>query len=173
MCVGSYNDDYGHPEISATAVVPTAPVGHEFDFLLDTGADSTCLSGIDAARAGLTPEHYGDELTFEEQAVQGVTETTATVLEEPVVLGFEEYSERHERWSLHLEILDGVTILPGSPKSLLGRDVLDRFETTFDAGSGTVEMERRQFASGSYICLTGESELSPDLRDVGSDDETE
>lgn len=171
MCIGWYGEDHDRPVINGTIVFPSLEVGHELTFLIDTGADSTCLGGLDAVRAGLTPEDMGDDVEFEEYPIQGVTNSTGIRLREPIMLGFEEYSENHDRWSLHLEVLDEITVLPESPQSLLGRDFLDRFNTEFDPGTEIVELKRRNFGKGSYICLTGDEEIAPDLRDFEQSDD--
>lgn len=151
------------PIISANVIVPEVSVGHEITFLIDTGADTTCLSGIDAVEAGLTPTNLGDEM-FDSRRVDGVTKTEALVLRETTLLGFEDYSEQRDRWSLHIELLDEIEVLPKCPRSLLGRDVLNRFDIEYSPADGNVEMERDSFAAGGYMCLSEDEKLGEDLR---------
>jgi len=170
MCQGWYDGEYGQPVIDASVIIPAAAVGHEVSFLVDTGSDTTCLSGLDAVRAGLFERSSDDgpevaaDLDYEEIQVQGVDETTAYEIETSVMLAFEEYDDDLDRWSLHIELLESVQVVPRSPRSLLGRDVLDRFEVTFSKRSERVDMQRRNFADGPYLCIGLDEEASPDLR---------
>lgn len=171
MCVGSYDSDYDRPVITANLIAPDVEIGQEVSFLIDTGSDSTCLAGLDAAQAGLTPEDLGDRIEFEEEVVQGVTTAIELVVDHPFMLAFEEHDEDRDRYSLHIELLDGVCILPESPKSILGRDVLDRFDITFSPHAGRIEMARDDFSEGAYICQAFDEEMAPTLRDFGPDEE--
>lgn len=152
--------------IAGNVIAPTMDVGIEIPFLIDTGADTTCISGIDAAKAYLLPENLDDKgVDYEEITVQGVDETTAFQVNEPVMLAFEDHSEKLDQWSLHVELMDGIEILPKSPMSLLGRDILNRFDISYSTRDGEIEMQRRDFVEGVYLCMSMEEEIAPELRD--------
>jgi len=163
MRSGEY-DNTGRPVITASVLFSEFQIGHEISFLIDTGADVTSLSGIDAAQAGLTPNNLGKS-EFKEIDISGVTDTTGWQLDRPTILAFEEYSETHDRYSLHIETLQEITILPKCRQSLLGRDFLDRFDVSFDAPAETVTLDRHDYAGGPYTCIPNDEEIAPDMRD--------
>jgi len=161
---GGEYDNAGRPVITASVLLPEFEIGQEISFLIDTGADGTSLSGLDAVQAGLTPEHLGQS-EFDEVNISGVTDTTGWQLTHPTMLAFEAYSETHDRYSLHIETLPEISILPKCRQSLLGRDFLDRFDVSFNAPAETVTLNRHDYAGGPYTCIPNDEEIAPSMRD--------
>ena len=57
----------GKPFVKARVIIPRLGVQREVEFLVDTGADRTCLNYRDAANMGLFPEILrGSEMTHAE-----------------------------------------------------------------------------------------------------------
>ena len=52
MIVGNFGDD-GRPAVGARLQLPRFGVSYDVEFLVDTGADVTCLHPKDATRAGV------------------------------------------------------------------------------------------------------------------------
>lgn len=162
MCFGRYGKNENKPRITGTVIVPDGGLGQEIDFLIDTGADESVIGGTDAIKLGLTPQDVGDELEFnttESQGIGGMTETHE--VNELVLFAFQEYSDDLEKFSLHIEFVDGIDVVPRCPTSLLGRDLLDRFDVEFRQSEGVVEMVRHNYGEGAYMCIGIDKEGSP------------
>lgn len=170
MCRGEFGGKEDRPTTTASLINPTHEVGIELPLLIDTGADKTCLSGLDAVRAGIPDLMKADEIAYEEISVEGVDEAEGFRVQEPFILAFEEYSDTHEIWTLHLEFINELIILPKSKQSLLGRDILNRFDISYSPMDGEVVMDRNDYSGGMYICISEEEEIAPQLREFSNDD---
>lgn len=167
MCRGRFNGPNEQPRITASVLDPGFRVGQELSFIFDTGADSTTLSGVDAAKMGLLPDDLDElDMEYEEIAISGVSDTTGYTIREPFLLATEEHSEELDRYSLHIELLQELTVVPTLSDSLLGRDIIHRFDVSYNVENGEVVMDRRSFGEGMYACLSGEDEIADHLHEV-------
>lgn len=168
MCRGEFGGKEDRPITTASLINTSHQIGIELPFLIDTGADKTCLSGLDAVRAGIPDLMDADELDYQEIPVEGVDTAKGYRLQEPFMLAFQEYSDTHEIWTLHLEFANELIVLPKSKQSLLGRDILDRFDISYSQTKGEVVMDRNDYSAGMYICISEEEEIAPQLRDFNN-----
>ncbi len=60
MIIGGF-DEYGRPFIRGRLSIPRLDINSEIDFLLDTGADVTCLHSGDLRQIGTETLHTGWE----------------------------------------------------------------------------------------------------------------
>lgn len=167
MCRGTFDGPNEQPRITASLLHVSFQIGHELSLIIDTGADSTTLSGIDAVKMGLVPEQLDEmEMEYSEIDVSGVSSTTGYAIKEPFVLATEEHSTDLDRYSLHIELLNELIVVPTLSDSLLGRDILNRFNISYEFGMDEITFERRNFGKGLYISISGEEEMTDQLHDV-------
>lgn len=165
MCRANFSTDLQRPIVRASVVLPHCGIGKELPFLIDTGADTSCITSVHAMDMGLHPTQLDGEIEVEEQVMQGVGgESKNHRIEEPLLLAFEERDEDRDRWSMHVEYLPGIEVSEGSPENLLGRDVLHKFTMEYDPGEGTIELERDNYAPGRYECMGKDEMMSEGLR---------
>lgn len=164
MCFGRYDPETNKPLMAGTVMVPRVDIGQQIEFIIDTGADGTVIGGPDAIHMGLTPSEVGDDVDFVEDESIGIGGKTKTLtVEEPLMLAFEEYSEKLDKYSLHIEFTSKIEIVPACSMSLLGRDILDRFDVEFRQSQGEVELVRHNYGEGAYLCMALDEEFSPSL----------
>jgi hypothetical protein len=153
MRTGTYNAN-GQPVITGHIYhLPNTDL-LSAQFLVDSGADMTVLSGSDAIQSGFASAATtdgDDDMRFppdsnvETVTAQGVGgESTMYIIRNPVEIGFIDRDASGEDHSvLHLEGLAALQIAPDTTHSLLGRDVINRFDVTFSYVDQQVEFERR------------------------------
>jgi predicted aspartyl protease len=167
MCEGYYDGPHDRPMVKGILAYPQRDQAKEISFLIDTGADTTCISGLAAVSAGLTPEDLPAEAPLEEKTVGGVAgEATAFHLDDPVLLAFREQSEAVAFDNLHVEVLDGIEIVPTLTESLLGRDVLNRFDLSFSHTSDAITLNRHMFGGGAHMNIPLDEDVMSTLDDL-------
>ena len=118
MITGFFSD-IGRPFIYGTVTLPRFDVSTDVYFLLDTGADSSCLHLVDTLNLALPESGLGNESSL------GGVGGPAIYYREPAVVTFAHGSEGTDEVSyninLDLSYSDETIGLP----SLLGRDILD------------------------------------------------
>ena len=128
----------GKPFVKARVIIPRLGVQREVEFLVDTGADRTCLNHRDAANMGLFPEILrGSEMTHAE----GVGGGRARYFREDARLDFidTDDGQPHGR-TLRLLIAD-MSDTPSPIPSLLGRDVLHLYRMVYAPAERRLELD--------------------------------
>ncbi len=131
----------GRPFVEGSLTLPRFGVTRHINFLVDTGADATCIHPRDGWPAGIPFDLLQDSI-----ASRGVG-GQAAYFREPAVLEFVDADER----KIHS---CGVTVNIAKPGtrasdpintiySLLGRDIIDRWRMVYDRTDGILEFTVR------------------------------
>ena len=129
---GRFGGTSQRPYIEATLVIPGIRVIGNVSFLVDTGADSTCLSNSDAIRLGID---YG---ALSDRSVCGGIGGQVAIYPVQAYITFAGTANLFA-YEIELDILED-----GSGRdipSLLGRDVLDRTPMIYDKIQGVLSLE--------------------------------
>ena len=116
----------GRPFILGTVILPRFGVSADVYFLLDTGADSSCLHSQDARNLAVPESSLGNE------SYLGGVGGTAVYYSEPALVTFDDYGPAHiyevsYNIDLDLSYSDETLAMP----SLLGRDILDNWHIEY------------------------------------------
>jgi len=152
MCKGFFS---GETPLTKAKLIISTPNGikeRDITFLIDTGAAKTALGIVDVIRLNLGVDLLRELRKIEIEGVSG--RTNILTLKKPFLLRFEDESTVLNRRSIHFELLDELWILPKSTVSVLGRDILNRFEITYKANEDKIIMRRDDFAEGCHICYS-------------------
>lgn len=164
MCRATFVEEADSPVISAYVVLPRLEIGYEVPFLLDTGATATCISMASGFDSGIWPTLLPTDVEIIEQVSEGVGgQAKSYYVKEPTLLAFEEENENRGRYSLHVEHLPGIRVNTGTPRDLLGRDVLHNFDMEYSFRDGEVILRRDDYAGGRYQCFSSDEEISSSL----------
>ena len=128
---------FGQPFVEARVTIPRLGVQREIEFLVDTGADRTCVNYRDAASMGLFPEVLrGSERTYAAGVGGG-----ARYFREDARLDFVNADGGHPHGqSVRLLIAD-LSDRPQAMPSLLGRDVLNLYRMVYSPAERRLELE--------------------------------
>lgn len=164
MCKGFFFK--GAPTVVAFVLFPLRSVQMEKDgvsplpleFLVDTGADKTMISGADVSKLGINYRPADGTLVpfLEDQPLEkgqnmgGVGGGIKTYVVPNVNLYF--ISDLGDRREIHEENLDQLYVPEGKVKdipNLLGRDMLTRFDIVWKSQEPSIELSR-SLEFGSY-----------------------
>ena len=137
MLTGRYVGSLLRPMIEAHVSIPAMRAGGFVQFLIDTGADCTTLTPADGKRLRID---YG-MLTREDRSV-GYTGSTLDFICQGIVtfaeIGVAEYEYDVDfRVTKPNPTISELLMLP----SLLGRDILNRWRTTFDPRTRAITVD--------------------------------
>ena len=130
MIIGEF-DEWGRPYVECRLIIPRLQVNEKILFLLDTGADRTCLHPEDANRIRIPFERLGNRMNS--RGVGG----RSSYFSEPAILSFD---DRHHTRLYVVELLiaephEGNEGLP----ALLGRDVINHWYMQYDPANARLE----------------------------------
>ena len=135
MIVGRF-DERGRPFVECRVTIPRLRVDERVLFLLDTGADSTCLHPRDADPVGIPFSRLGNRVYS--RGIGGIS----TYFREPTLLVFgDESQSRH--YVVDILIAEPNQNSQGLP-SLLGRNVINNWSVEYDPTNNRLECTVRQ-----------------------------
>ncbi len=134
MIVGRF-DKRGRPYVKGIVNFPRFQVSVETLFLLDTGADSTCLHPLDAEKAHVPFSQLRDRQTF--RGVGG----SSPYFREAAILSFAD-TPQTIFYSVDLLVAEPHERNRGLP-SLLGRDVINHWYMEYDPSRSRLEFTVR------------------------------
>ena len=134
MIVGEF-DELGRPYVESRLIIPRLQVDERILFLLDTGADRTCLHPQDANRVRIPFRRLGNMMSS--RGVGG----SSSYFSEPATLSFSDqsYTRLYAVGLLIAEPHGGNRGLP----SLLGRDVINHWYMQYDPMNSKLEFTVR------------------------------
>lgn len=134
MIAGRF-DENGRPYVESRVTIPRLEVDRRVLFLLDTGADSTCLHPRDVRSLGISFSQLGAPVSS--VGVGG----SSVYFREPTLLIFGDQSRSR------LYVVNMLIAEPGESSevlpSLLGRDVINHWLVEYDPTNGRLECEVR------------------------------
>ena len=126
----------GRPFVRVLITIPRLGVRRAVDFLVDTGADNTCLNHRDAAYLRLFPEVLRES---EMTRATGIGGSSRYFREDPR-LEFLDADDDHPReYPVSLRIAD-LSDTPTSIPSLLGRDILNLHRMVYAPAERRLEL---------------------------------
>lgn len=126
-------DIHGRPLIRGIVFIPRFDIRQPVSFLLDTGADSTCLNSKDANNLHIPRSSLRDATHV------GGIGGGATYYREPAALYFLD-GARIVTYDLILRVASSST---GGIPSLLGRDIFDNWRIEYDRSQDNLQCEVR------------------------------
>lgn len=136
MIVGGF-DASGYPTVQGRLVIPRLSVSYPVPFLVDTGADRTCLHPKDGIQAGVPFDRLRDGITV------GGIGGQSTYYEEPAILLFADDTEwQSYGYNIIVDIAKPEEV-SGEIPSLLGRDIIDRWRMVYDRTDDILEFTVR------------------------------
>lgn len=151
MCQGYFEDN--SPKLDLLLVSLKLTVLGRVKFLLDTGADTTSITLEDALR--LWVDIDGITNSNNQVGIEGAGgETYAYPIVDTIGFIFAEHSPQTKKMSYHIEFLDRVDLVPKLPVSVLGRDMLDKFDIEISRVAKVINLKRNDFGEGVHICFT-------------------
>lgn len=124
MITGSFSSR-GRPYINGTVTLPRFGVSADVPFLLDTGADSSCLHLEDTLNLAIPASSLGNE------SYSGGIGGAAAYYSEPAIVTFTYGPGRTDKVSYNIDLdLSYSDETLGLP-SLLGRDILDNWHIEY------------------------------------------
>ena len=132
MIIGRF-DQRGRPFIRGRLIIPRLQVDSPVDFMVDTGADVTCLHPGDLRPLGIETRFVPDGSAIEASGIGG----SGRYFEEIAVLQFEDETETRY-YAINLYIAEPNQHMEGLP-SVLGRDVINRWRIIYDPEIGQLE----------------------------------
>ena len=140
MILGEFGPT-GQPFVDVYLTLPRFSITRNLTFLVDTGADATCIHPRDGTLAAIPFDLLENPVTS--NGVGG----SATYFTERAVLEFVDGEAREIR-SYQVDVLiakpaaDPMHSINRLP-SLLGRDIIDRWRMVYDRSEGTLEFTVR------------------------------
>lgn len=129
--ISSYIDAKSAPYVYGQVVIPRLRITANVDFLLDTGADSTCLHPYDAGEIGVPFDMLRDE------AYSGGVSGRASYYRERALLSFRD-GPSSSVYDIRLLIARPTTSNSRLP-SLLGRNIINRWSVLYEPTNGRLE----------------------------------
>ena len=130
MIIGEF-DEQGRPYVEGRVIIPRLKVNEIVRFLLDTGADRTCLHPRDTRRARMPFDQLGNRIIS--RGIGG----SSSYFREPTILAFAD--KPHTRlYDLELFIAEPHESNEKLP-SLLGRDVINHWYMQYDPADARLE----------------------------------
>ena len=132
MIIGEF-DDRGRPYVEGRVIIPRLNINEIVTFLLDTGADGTCLHPRDARRARMPFNQLGNRTTS-----RGIGGSSSYFRESAVIAFADKPQMRLYLYRLDLAIAESHESNEGLP-SLLGRDVINHWYMQYDPADARLE----------------------------------
>ncbi len=132
-------------------VTSIKPTEGNVSFIVDTGAQITCISGLDADRL-----HIENRYLEPAQDVIGVGGTCSAFELSDVEVGLIDKIEG-SRITFHIEKLDPIYVLDDlKTPSLLGTDLLQKFDICTKRSTSFAELKRISSTSGKFQTVSRE-----------------
>ena len=126
----------GHPFVKARVTIPRFGVQREVDFLVDTGADRTCVNHRDVAYMGLFPEILrGSERAYSEGVGGG-----SQYFRENARLEFLDTDDGQSNGQAFRLLIADLSDTPSPIPSLLGRDILNLHRMVYAPAERRLEL---------------------------------
>ena len=126
----------GHPFVRVLITIPRLGIQNEVEFLVDTGADYTCVNHRDAVNMGLFPEVLRESARTHATGIGG----SSRYFVEDARLEFLDTDEESPReYPVSLRIAD-LSDTPMPNPSLLGRDILNLHRMIYSPGERRLEL---------------------------------
>ena len=150
MCQGYFES--GRPKLKAILFSQTLNIT-QVKFLLDTGADDTSITLRDAQLLGVNlDEVVTDDNRIIVEGIGGNTDIYP--IRDTIAFVFIDSYEEVGKTSYHIEFLDKIDLIPTLPISLLGRDLLNRFDIEISTVPEKVNLKRNDFGGSGHICFS-------------------
>ena len=132
-------------------VMSIKPTEDNVAFIVDTGAQVTCLSGLDADRL-----HIESRYLEPTEDVIGVGGTCNAFKLSDIEIGLID-EVKGSRITFHIEKLDSIYVIDSLKMlSLLGNDMLKKFDLVTDRSTASAQLKRIPSASGEYQIVSRE-----------------
>ena len=151
MCRGYFRDN--RPTIGALLLSPSFLTPNVVEFIVDTGADGSAITLADALKVGINiPTIVTPDRRMDIEGVGGRTDRYP--IEDSIGLVFPDYSLSTSKFSFHIEFLKKIDLIPRLPMSILGREILDRFDIEISRVLGEINLKRNDFGEGGHVCFS-------------------
>lgn len=137
--IAGFFDPYGRPAVRGLVTISLMGIQHTVNFLVDTGADVTCLHHPDVSVAGVNPQLLEE---VSQAARFGGVGGAADYFVTPARVDFLEEPDR-KTVSYNIDLCIAASSQEGLNKpSLLGRDILNQHLMVYDPRNGRLELHR-------------------------------
>ncbi len=136
MIIGRF-DEYGRPFIRGRLFISRLDVDSEIYFLLDTGADVTCIHPGDLKQIGIEADFLPIGSVIEPSGIGG----RGRYFEETAVIFFEDETALR-LYAINLYIAEPNEDMEHLP-SVLGRDIINQWSMTYDPANDKLEFTVR------------------------------